>query len=155
MIKFELGAEYRHRICGTLHLCYEIDIIKQYYWFQGVGKLTYDGACKCFEINDSGGEQQVSIHAPAGGATKEEIHPGYLLEEAPESDLTIAYLIGYEKAKDEYKPRWRKYPEEKPNHAQSILCTDGKSMWSDIYLFSLRKGIVKITHWMPIPEIGE
>lgn len=73
-------------------------------------------------------------------------------------DLTTAYLVGYEKAKDEYKPRWRKYPEEKPKHNQRILvymrgvwhgayqCVICDDCYYDSYRFS---------HWMPIPEIGE
>ena len=82
-------------------------------------------------------------------------------------DLTTAYLVGYEKAKDEYRLRWRKYPEEKPTPNLWVLVKTYGDSVTVTYLRDRKHPLFEdgesgvwdcnciVTHWMPIPEIGE
>lgn len=88
------------------------------------------------------------------------------LEDVSDDDLTTAYMIGYEKAKDEYKSRWRKYPDEKPNKDGLYLVIYNKKSyaffnwftktdnWEEFYNAGADFDIV-VNHWMPISEVGE
>lgn len=85
------------------------------------------------------------------------------LEDVSDDDLTTAYMIGYEKAKDEYKSRWRKYPDEKPSLGGDYLCHHTDDFYI-VYQYDIDDGFTSyetmdnvnnvIDGWMSIPEIG-